>query len=144
MKFEGYDGEFLSEADILALHDKIIDISEFDDARGFRDENGELFENSYYGIFAGFGGYELYPTVFEKICRLSFNIISTHVFANANKRTGLMVLLQLLDLNDFEFKYTQDEMFDMLVGVASHEIDFEAFLSFVKERILNFESINLE
>ena len=60
------------------------------------------------------------------------------VFANANKRTGLMVLLQMLDLNNIEFKFTQDEMYEMVVGIASRTCDYEHLLEFVKARLVNY------
>lgn len=138
MKKEGYDGVFLSPEDIIVLHDMIIDESEFNDDKGFIDGTGALFENAYYAIFAAFGDVEFYPTIVEKACRLCYNIISSHVFANANKRTGLMVLLQMLDLNNIEFKYTQDEMYEMVVGIASRTCDYEHLLEFVKSRLVNY------
>ena len=140
MKREGYDGVFLSLEDIIVLHDMIIDESEFNDDKGFIDGNGALFENAYFAIFASFGDIDFYPTIVEKACRLCYNIISSHVFANANKRTGLMVLLQMLDLNNITFTYTQDEMYDMVVGIASRTCDYEQLLEFVRARIIDHNS----
>ena len=135
MKVEGYVGEFLSKNDIIYLHNSIIDNSEFNDDKGYIDVTGDLFDAAYHGIFAGFGDYELYPSILEKTVGLCFNIISSHVFSNANKRTGLMVLLQMLDLNDIEFVYSEDELFEAINGVGSGTISYEDLLNFVKIRI---------
>ena len=144
MKKEGYDGEFLSPEDIIALHDMIIDQSEFNDDKGFIDGEGALFKNAYYAIFAGFSGWEAYPTILEKSCRLCYNIISSHVFSNANKRTGLMVLLQMLDLNDIDFVYTQDEMYDIIVSIASGTCTYEKLLEFVKMRLIDYNPLEIQ
>lgn len=138
MDLSEYKGVYLKPTDIITLHDMIIDESDLNDDKGFIDGTGALFENAYYAIFAGFGEFQAYPTILEKACRLCYNIISSHVFANANKRTGLMVLLQMLDLNNLDFRYTQDEMFNIVVAIASHECDYEGLLEFVKERLVNY------
>lgn len=140
MKYEGYEGEYLSLEDIVTLHDKIIDQSAYNDDKGFIDGTSALFQNAYYGILSGFGGVEVYPTIVEKSCRLCYNIITSHVFCNANKRTGLMVLLQMLDLNGYTFSYTEEEMYDIVVRVASNSCSYEELVSFVNKRIQNLDA----
>lgn len=63
------------------------------------------------------------------------------MFSNANKRTGLMVLLQMLDLNDINFVYTQDEMYDTIVSIASGTCTYEELLEFVKARLIDYNPL---
>lgn len=44
MKMEGYAGEFLSEEDIIHIHDKLAAASEDNEDLGFIDETGDLFK----------------------------------------------------------------------------------------------------
>mgnify|MGYP003298679327 CR=1 FL=1 len=55
-----------------------------------------------------------------------------------------MVLLQMLDLNDIKFEYTQDEMYEMVVGIASRTCDYEHLLEFVKARIVDYNPPGLK
>lgn len=139
MKVEGYEGQFLSYEQILNLHNKIIDRSPCKDERGFIDNTGALFDGAVNAMFRGFGGYDLYPSIIEKACILCFNIISFHCFSNANKRTGLMCLLLTLELNGIDFSYTEEEMFDIIVRIATKECSYEELVQFVQERTLGFD-----
>lgn len=49
-----------------------------------------------------------------------------------------MVLLQVLDLNDINFVYTQDEMYDTIVSIASGTCTYEELLEFVKARLIDY------
>jgi death-on-curing protein len=138
MKVEGYEGQFLSYDQIIDLHEKIIDNSPCKDERGFIDKTGALFDGAINAMFRGFGGIDLYPSIIEKACILCFNIISFHCFSNANKRTGLMCLLLTLELNGIDFTYTEEEMFNIIVRIATKECSYEELLQFVKERTLVF------
>jgi len=135
MKIEGYSGEFLSKEDIVFLHDKIIEHSENDDQLGFIDETGALFDSAYHSMFSGFGGTELYPSIEEKAAKLCYGIITGHVFRNANKRTGMMAMLQILDMNNISLRYTNDEMFDIINNVGSGKSGYEELLGFVRDRM---------
>ena len=84
MKIDGYEGEFLSFEDLTHLNEAIIEASELNDPVGYIDQTGALLDNACNGILAGFMGVEAYPTIIEKAVRLCYNIISSHVFLNAN------------------------------------------------------------
>lgn len=135
MFVEGYEGEFLSKGDIVYLHDRIIDQSEFNDDKGYIDGTGSLFDGSYNGIFASMFGQDRYPTIEEKCVGLCYSIISNHCFLNANKRTGCFAMIQMLEMNDIKLEYTQEEMFDLIVKVGAHEIEFEEFYNEIKKMI---------
>lgn len=52
-----------------------------------------------------------------------------------------MVLLQMLDLNDINFVYTQDEMYDTIVSIASGTCTYEELLEFVKARLIDYNPL---
>lgn len=136
MQVVGYEGEYLSKEDILLLHEKIIKNSESKDSEGFIDQTGALFDSAVNGIFSSFFGVDAYPTIEEKAARLCYNIITSHVFCNANKRTGMLSMIQLLDLNEMPLKYTNDEMFEVITRVGSGECTYEELHKFVSDRII--------
>ena len=136
MKIDGYEGEFLSFEDLTHLNEAIIEASELNDPVGYIDQTGALLDNACNGILAGFMGVEAYPTIIEKAVRLCYNIISSHVFLNANKRTGTISMLMMLDLNDIKIEYSQEEMSEVVSAVAAKEMSYEEFLDYVKSKIV--------
>lgn len=137
MKMEGYEGVFLSPEDIVKLHDQIIDDSDLNDDKGFIDITGDLFNGAVYGVFAGFGGYSRYPSIEEKAAALCFNIISSHVFRNANKRTGLMTMLMTLRMNGKNASFDHEELFNIINGVGSGTKSYEDLLYFIAPSFKN-------
>lgn len=133
MKVENVEGEFLSIEDIIKTHDKIIEESEFNDKTGFIDGTGKLLEGAVFSVFAGFGGIQAYPTIEEKAARLCFNIISSHCFNNANKRTGLMVMLETLEMNGRNACFNQEELYEQITGIGEHKSSYEQLLEFVQK-----------
>lgn len=133
MKVENVEGEFLSIEDIIKTHDKIIEESELNDRTGFIDGTGRLLEGAVFSVFAGFGGMEVYPTIEEKAARLCFNIISSHCFNNANKRTGLMVMLETLEMNGKNACFEQEKLYEQITGIGEHKSGYEELLEFVRQ-----------
>lgn len=127
-----YEGKFLSIKDIEKMHSDIIQSSEVQDSPGFIDITGGRFESAVTSIFAGYAGMEIYPTVLEKAVRLCYNIIKSHCFMNANKRTALMSMLSTLEMNGIKLKYNQNEMFDAVCKLGSGELSYENFLNYIE------------
>ena len=132
MKMENIDGEFLSPEDIIELHDRLIDDSEYNDDKGFIDGTGALFESAFYSMFASFGPYEKYPTIVDKAARLCYSIISNHCFNNANKRTGLMSMLLTLEINGKEHRFNQEELFELITGIGAGTISLDDLTEYIK------------
>lgn len=59
------------------------------------------------------------PTVSEKACYLTWTIIGGHVFWDANKRTGMTVLIQFLERNHFVLRATVDEIVTEALRIAT-------------------------
>lgn len=134
MRFDGIQGDFLSQEDIIELHDRLIDESEFNDEKGFIDITGGLFDSAYNSMFTGFGPYEKYPEIEDKAARLCYAIITSHCFKNANKRTGMMSMLLTLRLNNRKNVFDEEELFEMITGIGSGTKTLEELTEFIKTR----------
>lgn len=98
---------------------------------GIRDIS--LLDSAIEGVFATFGGVELYPTIEEKGARLGFTMISNHAFVDGNKRIGMYVMLIFLEINGAAIDPTVDEVTRVGLGVASGEIKYDELLAWVQE-----------
>jgi death-on-curing protein len=58
-------------------------------------------------------------------------IVSSHPFVDGNKRTALLVVRSLLNLNDVEFSPPKQEIPDAMVKLASDEWSEEMFKDWV-------------
>ena len=96
---------------------------------GVRDEN--LLDSAIKGINQTFGGKQLYPSKEEKAARLGFNLVANHAFIDGNKRMGMHIMILFLELNGIHLEYTQAELVDLGLGVASGEIKYEQILEWI-------------
>ena len=62
-------------------------------------------------IQGGLLGFDPYPTLEERACKLAYEIVVSHVFLDGNKRTGFHVLRMMLELNGKELNATDDELY---------------------------------
>jgi len=112
---------------ILATHSKLI--VEHGGLDGMRDEN--LFESALAAPFQGFGGKEAFPTIHEKATRLGFGLIKNHPFIDGNKRIGAHTMLVTLAENGIRLRYTQVELQQVILDVASGAASFDDLLAWV-------------
>ena len=119
----------LSKRQVLILHEEII--KETGGSLGIRDEG--LLESALLTPFQSFGGKDFYPTIQAKAARLGFGLIMNHPMVDGNKRIGIHILLVFLALNGLELEYTQKELYEEVLLVASGEHDYENLLQWVLE-----------
>ncbi len=120
-----------SREQILLLHEKIVVNS--GGSAGTRDDN--LLLSAINSPYQTFGGEDLYPTLIEKAVRLGYNLISNHPFIDGNKRIGLHALLVYLDIHGINLEYNDDDLINLIFGVASGLTSYEEFLNWVKAHI---------
>lgn len=70
-------------------------------------------------------GTELYLSVYNKAAALAWKINAEHVFNDANKRTGTLAGLALLNLNYKPIRATSSELIDMALQVAERRCTIE-------------------
>ena len=97
----------LSKEQVLRLHNALLET--FGGTAGVRDDG--LLESALNAPFATFGGQYLYPSVQAKAAQLGF--------VDGNKRIGAHVMLVFLAINGIELDYTQEELIDIILQIAS-------------------------
>ena len=95
-----------------------------------RDEG--LLESAIEAPFQCFESNDLYPSLQQKAARLGFGLIKNHAFVDGNKRIGIHAMLVFLALNGIELAYTQEELIEMVLGVASNEISIEKIVEWIR------------
>ena len=117
----------LSKEQILKLHSVLI--KQTGGIDGVRDYN--LLESAIESPFQVFAGDELYPTIQAKGTRLGYGLIKYHCMLDCNKRIGTHAMLVFLEMNGISLKYTQQELYEMVLAVASGSLEYEEMLKWV-------------
>lgn len=91
-----------------------------------------LLDSALKTSFQTFEGKELYPSLEEKGARLGFNLVQNHAFVDGNKRIGLLVMLTFLEINGINLKFTDDELVDIGLSLASGQMTYEMLLKWIE------------
>lgn len=119
----------LTKQHIIMLHSKLI--QETGGIDGVRDES--LLDSAINAPFQSYDGIDIYPSIQQKGARLGYGLIANHAFIDGNKRIGVHAMLVFLTMNGIELSYTQDELADMVLKVASGEFNFQSMLLWISE-----------
>ena len=119
----------LSYEQVLRLHDALIE--EFGGTAGIRDQG--LLDSALNMPFATFGGRYLYTSLQAKAAQLGFGLVSNHPFVDGNKRIGAHVMLVFLALNGIELAYKQEDLIDIVLEVASGQVNAQGLLEWILE-----------
>ena len=68
-------------------------------------------------------GHDAYPTLELKAAALLHSVSSNHALVDGNKRLALLATVTFLRLNGRTFDLTQDEAFDLIMGVADGSLE---------------------
>lgn len=117
----------LSKEQILMLHSQLI--SETGGIGGIRDI--ALLESAINIPFQSFGDKDVYPSIQQKAARLGFGLVKNHAFVDGNKRIGAHAMLVFLALNQIKLEYTQKELSDIILEIASGEKEFDDLCKWV-------------
>lgn len=120
---------FFDLEQVVKLHSSLI--AKTGGMDGIRDEN--LLDSALNSLFQTFDGNELYPDIFDKAAQLCYSLVENHPFADGNKRTGVHLTLLFLKLNGEKIEYTQSELIDFGLGIASGKMTKDS----IKEWLLN-------
>ena len=117
----------LSKGQVLMLHKHLIEST--GGSEGIRDEG--LLDSALSNPFQLFGGEELYPSIQAKAAQLCFGLVRNHPMLDGNKRLGTHVMLVFLALNGYELSYTQQELSNTILALASGEIGVKAIIQWI-------------
>jgi death-on-curing protein len=121
------DPAFLTLDEVLAIH--------ADQIRRYRGKTGlrdvALLQSALGTAETTFEGDYLHTDLFEMASAYLFHIVRNHPFVDGNKRTGLMVALVFLGLNDLELTVDPEELFELVSGASTGEIGKSAVAVFL-------------
>ncbi len=117
----------LSKEQVLKLHASLIKATGGSD--GIRDEG--MLDLALNNPFQSFDGKELYPSIQAKAARLCFGLVKSHAMLDGNKRLGAHVMLVFLALNGHEMYYSQKELSDVILALASGDIGEKEILQWI-------------
>lgn len=111
--------KYLTGDQVIELHRKLIETS--GGSLGIRDEG--MLDSALKTPLQTFDNRELFPSIQEKATRLAFGLIQNHPFVDGNKRIGTHVMLIFLALNGITLSYTDEELIEIILQVASGKAD---------------------
>ena len=117
----------LMKEQVLLLHERLIEAT--GGSAGIRDEG--MLESALSNPFQSFGGEELYPSIQAKAAQLCYGLVKNHAMVDGNKRLGTHVMLVFLALNGYELAYSQQELSDTILALASGKISAEELLQWI-------------
>src|ERR1700683_2138672 len=121
--------EYLSAADILAIHDRIIE--ETGGMVGVRESG--LLQSIAQRPKTAFGGVEQFPDVFSKAAVYLESIATYHVFLDGNKRTALSTTAVFLHLNGHDATFPIRQTEDFVLASAQRHYSLEEIASWLKK-----------
>lgn len=75
--------------------------------------------------------------IYQKSAALLHSIVSNHGFVDGNKRTAWLLVEILIDRSGYVLNVPDDEPIDdLVVGVASGQIDFDGLAEWFKVRLV--------
>lgn len=119
----------LTKDEVLHLHEKLINST--GGLAGVRDI--DALESSIINCMQTFDDKDLYPTVIEKSARTAFSICKNHPFIDGNKRTAILAMLVLLEINGFNLNYSQEELAALGFGIADSTVSYEGIVEWIKQ-----------
>jgi len=107
--------QFLTLDEALAIH--AHQIARYGGALGVRDRG--LLESALAMPAATFAGDYLHPSLPEQAAAYLFHLVKNHPFVDGNQRLGLACSLVFLRLNGIRVRATDDDLVDIVMGVAA-------------------------
>ena len=115
---------------VLLLYQMIVEAT----GGTFGIKSESLLESAIEAPYQTFDGVELFPSKIEKAARLGYGLISNHPFIDGNKRIGVYIMLSFLEVNGIYFDFSDKEIEDMALGVASGKLDYNGVLQILKNK----------
>lgn len=117
----------LTKEQVILLHEDLIKST--GGISGIRDEG--MPDSALSNPFQTFDGEELYPSIQAKAAQLCYGLVKNHAMLDGNKRIGAHIMLVFLALNGYELEYSQKELSDTILALASGDIDAEMLFQWI-------------
>ncbi|MBG0741361.1 type II toxin-antitoxin system death-on-curing family toxin [Paeniglutamicibacter antarcticus] len=81
-------------------------------------------------------GAEAYPQLATKAAALLESVARFHPLIDGNKRTAWTLMILLLWINGYRHDFSTDDAFDLVVGVATGDIDLKRSAILIKKHLI--------
>jgi len=120
---------FLTLDETVEIHK--YQIEHFGGSDGLRSTG--LLESAVGMPSSTFSGEYLHPTVPDMAAAYLFHLVGDHPFVDGNKRVGTMAALVFLELNEYDFDASDDELTDVVLRVAGGRMPKESLSQFFRQ-----------
>ncbi|MBI3283056.1 type II toxin-antitoxin system death-on-curing family toxin [Candidatus Curtissbacteria bacterium] len=121
--------KYLTPQHVIQIHFELVEAT--GGLQGLRDTN--LLESAVLRPRASFGGKDLYPTLVSKAAALVHSLLLNHVFADGNKRTATISMIEFLILNGKNFKATNRGIVKFALWVENEKPALEQIADWIKK-----------
>ena len=122
---------YLTSQNVIQIHFEIVE--QTGGLQGIRDVG--LLESAVERPKATFGGEDLYPTLELKAAALVHSLLLNHQFADGNKRTAVVSMIEFLQLNGKAIIAEQKEVVDFALWVENKKPALEEIAVWIKDHI---------
>lgn len=120
---------FLTLDQILDFHTDIV--NEFGGAQGVRDMG--LLMSAIETPKATMFGEDLHVSIYDKAAAYLYHIIGNHPFIDGNKRTGTVVALTFLEVNNINLDFDEFELEELVVSIAKGQVNKSEIAKFFEK-----------
>lgn len=121
---------FLDLEDICTFHTTALE--NYGGLAGIRDEGG--LESALVAP-ENLAHYEESADLADCAAAYAFHLIKAHAFFDGNKRVGAWAARNFLIINDADYQATEDEKYDLFMGIAEGRLSREEVASFIRSRL---------
>jgi death on curing protein len=116
--------------DVLAIHDRVLALH--GGASGLRDQG--LLESALARP-RQHHAYARSPEVIEMAALYTAGIVRNHPLVDGNKRTGFVIGVLFLELYGFDFKASEADATQAVMGLAAGTLDEAAYLAWLRKNV---------
>jgi death on curing protein len=119
---------WIETRDVVAIHDRQLALH--GGATGIRDQG--LLESALARPRQHYS-YADSPDVVEMAALYTAGIVRNHPFVDGNKRTGFVTGILFLELHGFNFKASEEDATQAVLGLAGGTLDERAYVAWLRE-----------
>ncbi|MDO8486855.1 MAG: type II toxin-antitoxin system death-on-curing family toxin [Candidatus Curtissbacteria bacterium] len=121
--------KYLTPQDVIQIHYELVEAT--GGLQGLRDLG--LLESAVLRPESSFGGKDLYPNLILKAAALMHSLLLNHVFADGNKRTATVSMIEFLITNGKKFEATNREIVNFALWVENKKPKLEEIAAWIKK-----------
>lgn len=121
---------WIEERDVLAIHDRLVAVH--GGAPGLRDR-GLL--QSALARARQHHAYADNPEIVAMAALYTAGLVSNHPCADGNKRTGFVVGILFLELHGFDFKASEEDATQAVLGLGAGTLDEAAYAAWLRANV---------